>query len=142
MLNENFKVTGQVTIQKNGEVVRDIPNTIVTAGKNDIASLITGAGSVMTYMAVGTGTTAVAAGDTTLETESDRNALSTSGGTASTNTVEFVAVWNAGDGTGSLTEAGLFSASSGGTMLARTVFSAVNKGASDVLTITWTITVS
>lgn len=142
MLNENFKVTGQVTIQKNGKVVRDIPNTIVTAGKNDIASLITGAGSVMTYMAVGTGTTAVAAGDTTLETESDRNALSTSGGTASTNTVEFVAVWNAGDGTGSLTEAGLFSASSGGTMLARTVFSAVNKGASDVLTITWTITVS
>ena len=142
MLNENFKVTGQVTIQKSGEVVRDIPNTIVTAGKNDIASLITGAGSVMTYMAVGTGTTAVAAGDTTLETESDRNALSTSGGTASTNTVEFVAVWNAGDGTGSLTEAGLFSASSSGTMLARTVFSAVNKGASDVLTITWTITVS
>jgi hypothetical protein len=142
MLNENFKVTGQVTIQKNGEVVRDIPNTIVTAGKNDIASLITGAGSVMTHMAVGTGTNAVAAGDTTLQTESDRNALSTSGGTASTNTVEFVAVWNAGDGTGSLTEAGLFSASSGGTMLARTVFSAVNKGASDVLTITWTITVS
>ena len=142
MLNENFKVTGQVTIQKNGEVVRDIPNTIVTAGKNDIASLITGAGSVMTHMAVGTGTNAVAAGDTTLQTESDRNALSTSGGTASTNTVEYVAVWNAGDGTGSLTEAGLFSASSSGTMLARTVFSAVNKGASDVLTITWTITVS
>ena len=142
MLNENFKVTGQVTIQKNGEVVRDIPNTIVTAGKNDIASLITGAGSVMNHMAVGTGTNAVAAGDTTLQTESDRNALSTSGGTASTNTVEYVAVWNAGDGTGSLTEAGLFSASSSGTMLARTVFSAVNKGASDVLTITWTITVS
>lgn len=142
MLNENFKVTGQVTIQKNGEVVRDIPNTIVTAGKNDIASLITGAGAVMTHMAVGTGTNAVAAGDTTLQTESDRNALSTSGGTASTNTVEFVAVWNAGDGTGSLTEAGLFSASSSGTMLARTVFSAVNKGSSDVLTITWTITVS
>ncbi len=142
MLNENFKVTGQVTIQKNGEVVRDIPNTIVTAGKNDIASLITGAGSVMTHMAVGTGTTAVAAGDTTLQTETDRNALSVSGGAPSTNTVTFVAVWNAGDGTGSLTEAGLFSASSSGTMLARTVFSAVNKGSGDVLTITWTITVS
>ena len=142
MLNENFKVTGQVTIQKNGEVVRDIPNTIVTAGKNDIASLITGAGSVMTHMAVGTGTNAVAAGDTTLQTETDRNALSTSGGSPSTNTVTYVAGWNAGDGPGSLTEAGLCSASSSGTMLARTVFSAVNKGASDVLTITWTITVS
>ena len=96
----------------------------------------------MTHMAVGTGTTAVAAGDTTLETETDRNALSVSGGAPSTNTVVHTAVWNAGDGTGALTEAGLFSASSGGTMNARTVFSAVNKGASDVLTITWTVTIS
>ena len=142
MFKENFKVTGQVTIQKNGEVVRDIPNTIVTAGKTDIASLISGAGSIMTHMAVGTGTNAVAAGDTTLQTEVDRNALSVSGGAPSSNTVVFTGVWSAGDGTGALTEAGLFSASSGGTMMARTVFSAVNKGASDVLTITWTVTIS
>ncbi len=44
MINENFKVTGAVVIRKNGEIVKEIPNTIVTAGKNDIASLITGAG--------------------------------------------------------------------------------------------------
>ena len=142
MFKENFKVTGQVTIQKNGEVVRDIPNTIVTAGKTDIASLISGAGSVMTHMAVGTGTNTVAAGDTTLQTEIDRNALSVSGGAPSSNTVVFTGVWSASDGTGALTEAGLFSASSGGTMMARTVFSAVNKGSSDVLTITWTVTIS
>ena len=142
MFKENFKVTGQVTIQKNGEVVRDIPNTIVTAGKNDIASLISGAGSIMTHMAVGTGTNTVAAGDTTLQTEIDRNALSVSGGAPSSNTVVYTGVWSAADGTGALTEAGLFSASSGGTMMARTVFSAVNKGASDVLTITWTVTIS
>ena len=142
MINENFKVTGAVTIRMNGEVVRDIPNTIVTAGKNDIASLITGAGSVMTHMGVGTGTTGVTAGDTDLGTALDRNALVTSGGTASTNTIEYESVWNAGDGTGALTEAGLFSASTGGTMLARTTFSAVNKSASDILTITWTVTVS
>jgi len=142
MLNENFKVTGEVTIQKNGEVVREIPNTIVTAGKNNIAALITDAGAKMTHMAVGTGTTSVAAGNTTLVTETDRNALSVSGGAPSANTVVHTAVWAAGDGTGALTEAGLFSASSGGTMMARTVFSAVNKGASDVLTITWTVTIS
>ena len=105
MFTENFKVTGQVTIQKNGEVVRDIPNTIVTAGKNDIASLITGAGSVMTHMAVGTGTTSVAAGDTTLGTENDRNALSVSGGAPSTNTIVYTGVWAAGDGTAAITEA-------------------------------------
>jgi len=142
MINENFKVTGAVTIRKNGEVIREIPNTIVTVGKNGIAALIAGGSVVMTHMGVGTGSTAVAAGDTTLGTEVDRNALTTSGGTASTNTVEYEAVWNAGDGTGSLTEAGLFSASSSGTMLARTVFSVVNKSASDILTITWTVTVS
>lgn len=142
MINENFKVTGAVVIRKNGEIVKEIPNTIVTAGKNDIASLITGSGSAMTHMGVGTGTTGVVAGNTTLETEVDRNALVTSGGVASTNTVEFESVWNAGDGTGALTEAGLFSASTGGTMLARTVFSVVNKSASDILTITWTVTVS
>jgi len=142
MINENFKVTGAVVIRKNGEIVKEIPNTIVTAGKNDIASLITGSGAAMTHMGVGTGNTAVAAGDTALETQADRNALVTSGGVASDNTIEFESVWNAGDGTGALTEAGLFSASTGGTMLARTVFSVVNKSASDILTITWTVTVS
>ena len=44
--------------------------------------------------------------------------------------------------TGAITEAGLFNASSSGTMLCRTVFSVVNKGASDAMTITWTVTVS
>jgi len=142
MINENFKVTGAVKITKNGEVVREIPNTIVTAGKNELASLITGNGTVFGYMAVGTGTTAVVAGDTTLETELDRNAMTVSGGTATNNTIEFETVWNSGDGTGAITEAGIFNASSSGDMLARTTFSAVNKSSSDILTITWTVTIS
>jgi len=142
MINENFKVTGAVKITKNGEVVREIPNTIVTAGKNELASLITGNGTAFGYMAVGTGTTSVVAGDTTLETELDRNATTVSGGTATNNTIEFETVWNAGDGTGSITEAGIFNAASSGDMLARTTFSAVNKSASDILTITWTVTIS
>ena len=142
MINENFKVTGAVKITKNGEVVREIPNTIVTAGKNELASLITGNGTAFGYMAVGTGTTSVVAGDTTLETELDRNATTVSGGTATNNTIEFETVWNSGDGTGAITEAGIFNASSSGDMLARTTFSAVNKSASDILTITWTVTIS
>ncbi len=47
-----------------------------------------------------------------------------------------------GTGTGALTEAAVLNASSSGTMLCRTVFSAVNKGADDSVTITWTITIS
>ena len=45
-------------------------------------------------------------------------------------------------GTGAVTEAGIFNASSGGTMLCRTVFAVVNKGADDGMSITWQITVS
>ena len=48
----------------------------------------------------------------------------------------------AGTGTGAVTEAAILNASSGGTMLCRTVFSVVNKGASDSMTVTWTVTVS
>ena len=41
--------------------------------------------------------------------------------------------------TGAITEAGLLDAGSTGNLLCRQVFSAVNKGASDSLQITWTL---
>ena len=53
-----------------------------------------------------------------------------------------VATFAAGTGTGAVTEAALLNASSSGTMLCRTVFSVVNKGSADSMTITWTVTVS
>ncbi len=93
-------------------------------------------------MAIGTGSSSAVAGDTALGTETDRNALTTSGGTVSGATITYACTWSAGDGTGGIKEAGIFDASTGGDMLARTVFSVVNKGASDSMTITWTITVS
>jgi hypothetical protein len=96
----------------------------------------------MSHMEVGTNSTAAAAGDTTLgaAVAGSRTALTsfTASGAVST----AVCTFGAGVGTGALTEAGIFNASSGGTMLCRTVFSVVNKGAADSMTITWTITVS
>jgi hypothetical protein len=56
--------------------------------------------------------------------------------------VAYVATFPAGTGTGAVTEAGLFNASSAGTLLCRTVFSVINKGAADTLGITWTVTVN
>ena len=56
--------------------------------------------------------------------------------------VTYVATFPAGTGTGAVTEAGILNASSAGDLLCRTVFSVVNKGASDSMTITWTVTVS
>ena len=96
--------------------------------------------TAMSHMAIGTGSTAAAAGDTALGTESARTALTST--TVTNNEVVYVDTFGAGTGTGAITEAGVFNASSGGTMLCRTVFSVVNKGADDSMTITWTVTVS
>ena len=140
MINDDLKLTGALTIALNDEIVQETENLVVTAGKNWVADRMNDVNTVMTHMAVGTGTTAAAAGNTTLVTENDRNALTST--TVTANAVAYVATWAAGDGTAALTEAGLFDAASAGDMLARTVFSVVNKGAADSMTITWTITVS
>jgi hypothetical protein len=54
----------------------------------------------------------------------------------------YSASFGAGVGTGALTEAGIFNASSAGTLLCRTVFSVINKAANDTMSITWTVTLA
>ena len=145
-LQEDLKMKGQLTIRvfdRDGNLkeAKNVPNLVVTVGKNYIASRMVGTSStVMGYMSIGTGTGTPAAGDTTLGTESYRQALSSF--TSSTNTVTATATFAAGNGTGAITEAGIFNASSGGTMLCRTTFPVVNKAAGDSIGITWTVTVS
>jgi hypothetical protein len=97
--------------------------------------------AAMSHMAVGSGTTAAAAGDTALETQIGSRVSLTST-TVTSNAVAYVATFAAGTGTGAITEAGIFNADTSGTMLCRTVFSVVNKGADDTLQITWTITLN
>ena len=142
MINDNLSLTGALSIAINDEVVQETNNLVVTAGKKWVARMMKDNDGVMTHMAIGTGSTAAAAGDTTLGTQLDINALTVSGGTVTDNTIQYACTWAAGDGTGAITEAGIFDAASTGDMLARTVFSVVNKGAADSMTITWTITVS
>ena len=143
---EELKVTGGLRVEikdKDGNVkdTRELKNLVVTAGLGYIASRMKEAtATAMSHMAIGTGTTAAAAGQTALVTEAARQALTST--TVSSNTVEYVASFAAGTGTGAITEAGVLNSNSGGTMLCRTVFSVVNKGASDSMTITWTITIS
>tara|TARA_Y100000004_G_C8903830_1_gene407722 strand:+ start:107 stop:550 length:444 start_codon:yes stop_codon:yes gene_type:complete len=143
---EELKVTGGLKVEvkdKDGNVkdTRELKNLVVTAGLGYIASRMKEAtATAMSHMAIGTDNTAAAAGDTTLGTEAARQALTST--TVSSNTVEYVASFAAGTGTGAITEAGVLNNSSGGTLLCRTVFSVVNKGASDSMTITWTITIS
>ena len=141
MFDSSLLLTGHLSVELNGEVVQEIPNLVVTTGKGYVASRMKDAtATAMSHMAVGTGNTAAAAGDTALGTEAARVALTST--TVSTNTVTYVATFPAGTGTASLTEAGILNGSSGGTLLCRTVFATVSKGSSDVMTVTWVITAS
>ena len=149
MLTDTLNPTGQLKIvlrDKDGNIKSEKieKNLVVTAGLNYIAARMTDTSEPtdMSHMAVGTGTTSAAAGQTALVTESARVALTGGEGAPSTNTIVYTATFAAGTGTGALTEAAVLNASSSGTMLCRTVFSAVNKGADDSVTITWTITIS
>tara|TARA_R110000803_G_scaffold90101_1_gene157420 strand:- start:121 stop:567 length:447 start_codon:yes stop_codon:yes gene_type:complete len=148
MINDSIKITGDVKIDIIGAdgVVKDsreIKNLVVTTGKNYIASRMKDAtATAMTHMELGTGTTAAAVGDTTLQTAIASSRVTLTSTTVTTNAIAYVASFPAGTGTGAVTEAGTFNAASAGTMLCRTVFSVVNKGANDAMSITWTITVS
>lgn len=117
-------------------------NLITTVGRNAIVERLDsspGTGQP-THMAIGTGTNAAAAGDTALQTELDRNALTSN--TSSANVLTMVGDWAAGDGTGTITEAGVFNAASGPSLYSRAVFGAITKAAGDTLQITWTYTLS
>lgn len=152
-MEELIKATGKVKIvvhDENGVVKeeRNIDNLVVTVGKAYITSRMIGTSSgVMSHMEVGTDNTSAAAGQTALvaPVAASRTSLTSSTQVTSStadDSVQYVCTFPAGTGTGALVEAGIFNASSSGTMLCRTVFSVVNKGASDAMTITWTVTLS
>lgn len=129
---------------------RGIDNLVVSAGKAEVAALIGGVagGVAFGYIAIGTGATGPAAGNTTLEAEittggGERGASSNSQiTTAVTNdtlqaekTFTFTAAF-------AVTEAGLLNAASTGDLLSRQTFTAINVANADTLTITWKIQVA
>ena len=146
MFTETVNVTGRLKISRLNESgdeleVREVKNLIVAVGKNVITSRLVGnTTAIPSHMAVGSSNTAATTAQTALGTELGRVVLDSS--TRTNNTIAYVATFPAGTGTGSLTEAAIFNASSTGDMLCRTNFNAVNKGAADVIVITWNVTIS
>ena len=118
---------------------RVLHNIICQAGKNRLLAASGGAAlSAFAYVAIGTGTATPAAADTALQTETARSPQQTPANpSASVYQVQYA--FGGGVGTGAITEAGLFDAASGGSLLAHQTFAAVNKGASDTLTIQWSL---
>jgi hypothetical protein len=147
MIKDTFKAKGRLSIvltDSDGNVkdTRQVDNLVVNTGLDFIASRMKDTTlDAMSHMALGSGTTAAAGGDTALESQlGSREALDTT--TVTANAIEYVSSFEAGEGTGAVTEAGIFNADTAGTMLCRTVFDVVNKGADDSLAITWTITIT
>jgi len=146
MITEGLKLKGDVAVvlrDKNGNVKeeRKINNLIVDTGLNFICDRMKDDETAMTHMALGSGTTAPAAGNTSLESQlGSREALDSS--TVTNNQIVYISSFEASDATGAVSEAGIFNAASGGTMLCRVTFAVVNKAADDTLTINWTITLT
>jgi hypothetical protein len=150
MITDEIKATGALHVVLRGpdgkiKDERNIKNLVVTTGKNFIAASMIKTTSdtpaAMTHMGIGAGTTAAAVGNTALESALGSR-VSLSSATNANAVTTYVATFPAGTGTGAVTEAGIFNASTSGTMLCRSVFSVVNKGADDSMSITWAITVS
>ena len=144
---ENISVKGYLHVvhtKEDGSTQEyDFPNMVVTSGKAFIASRMSSSSTaVIGWIGVGSGSTAPALTDTTLQTEITRKAITVPGGTPSGGTVTYTVTLLPGEGTGNLYEAGLLNASSGGTMLSRTTYPLITKAAGDTLTINWSVAVA
>ena len=142
-MKEQLNIKSNVHIKlfdENGKLRdrRDIHNTVTTVGKTHIADQLAASPgeTAVTKMAIGTGTPST----TALGSSLDSNTLTSR--THDGAVVTYVGDWAAGDGTGAITEAGLFNTDGTPIMLCSASFSAINKAAADTLQISWTLTIS
>lgn len=127
-----------------------VRNGVPTVGKALIAGRLNGSGTpaAADYIAVGTGTTAFAAGDTALQTETSGSGLTRAQATVSlvttttTNDTAQMTKTFSVTGTVSVTESGVFNASSSGTLLCRQTFTAIPTVNGDSLAITWKVQIT
>ena len=146
-MEDKFKVHGAVTLvlqNDKGVATAFRHNNMILNGGIDFLCNAFGSSSrpaIMNYIAVGTGTTTVVATDTKLVTELLRKTCTYSH-TAGTTRMALTATFDKGEATGAITEAGICNASTGGAFFDRVVFPVINKGASDVLTVTFEITLT
>lgn len=131
------KADGTIETRRKDNLIVDVGFDLIC----DALGRASGRPNVISHIAVGTGSAAVASNQTGLATEHSRLAA-TYAHTALTKVFTMTTTFPAGTATGALTEAGVFNAASGGTMLDRVVFAVINKGADDTLTVTFTFTLS
>jgi len=146
------KIDGTCTVilqDAEGNVVHEetYNNIITSAGKAAIAGLVGNTGSVtaFTYLAVGTSATTPVVGDTALGGEISTNSLARAAGTVSrttttytNDTLKIAYTWTA-SGASTVQEAGIFNASSAGTMLSHLLIGPVTTSNGFQLTLNYTV---
>lgn len=146
MIKDSIKTVGRLVIRRynsKNQLVQEIEhhNMIVHVGKQFIINRIVSASMTpVNHMAIGVGTTSPVSSDTGLEVEVARLPIPVP--SIDDVTINFTGIFPPASGTGDITEAGLFNASSAGTMLARTSFPAVQKEAGDSIAISWYVSLS
>ena len=146
VFKNRFGIKGHVSIRLFGadgllKESREIDNTITELMDAHVADQMSDSGdAAIGFMAVGTGTGQGSA-STGLAVQLDINALTstTQGAAGADNDVVYVGDWAAADGTGAITEAGIFLASNNTSLMVVASFAVINKGDSDTLQITWTV---
>jgi hypothetical protein len=145
MLKETFRPRGRVYIDvqyENGDTHRIVQDNVVTNnGRDRFASILAQSSTTFpSYIAIGTGTTAVAVTDTAMQTEIDRNILGST--TSSSGVVTYTCFFSKTEANGStISEVGLFDAASSGTLICHAILGAtVVKDNTISITVTWTIT--
>jgi len=135
------KLTGKV------KRVYHYQNLVPTVGRTMIANNLTDPtpddDPLVSHVALGTGTTAPANGDTTLETETFRNAVASR--TNGNNIAYITGFFDSTEVTGTFREAGIFVNGSGaadsGILLSRVAIN-ITKSNTETLTIDWTLTIT
>lgn len=147
-----IKVNVKATIRdaKTGKIkrVKQVHNLCPTVGRTAIAQHLsnsspTPSSLLVNYSAVGTGSTAAANGDTTLQTETARTVVASR--TNSSNIAYITGFYGATDVSGTLRECALFingtATANSGTLFSRVIIN-ITKALTETLTLDWTITIS
>jgi hypothetical protein len=123
-----------------GKVVQRerVHNLVTLAGRNMIRDLLYTPTLIgLTHIGVGSGTTAPAAGDTALQVQRDRPLVTKFAAASGKLTATLYLPPTTSANNFTLTEVGIFTAATGGTLFARATHSGIAKNQGNSITYTW-----
>ena len=142
-MHDDVFVNGKVQLYLNDSLIAESTNTVVTSGLSNIASiLVSGTSYAGKYIQIGTGATAVTLPDINLQNAQGVRTLGVLTQSGNSFILESVMPQNSPSSQILVTEAGIFTTVTGGTMIARLTFPGVIKQTTDTMRIVWTVTLS